>query len=458
MANQPPSRIPLFSPLGNRGFTLDTDARIYNGFAEKSADGSEIWVYKRPGTSIQNSPSTAATGRGSFFWDGDVYSIFGGTLYKNTTSLGAVNASGFYTFTSCLGATPKLFLKNTQHAYTYDGGAGLVEVTDGDYPSATVNGCAYLDGTIYVMTPAAAIWGSDENDPQSWTADNFILAQIEPGAGVALGKQLVYLVATKVDSSEVFYDAGNASGSPLGPVQGSKSGFGNGTSNSLARGGDDLFWISTTTEGEFQVIMMSKVHPEVISTPQIERILRNVITSFSYAFAFRVMGHRFYVLTFVSANLTLVFDVQSVSWYIWTDPNGNYWPYCSATHDNTGLPLLQHESNGSMYTISEAQFSDGGSAYALTLYTPPFDGGLRLVKSVSSCEFIADKLAATLSISWSDDDYQTFSTPITLGLNQDRPMWNDGSSFRRRAYKVVCNDSVLLRLKFIEMTAQPGTF
>jgi hypothetical protein len=193
--NRGPKRIPLVVTAANRGESTSTDARVMNAYVEKAPDGG-LWVVKRPGLSVTTAFGASA-GSGIYNWLGDIYEVFGATLYKNAVAVaGTVNtAGGVYTFTSCLGATPKLFLQNGLAGYTYDAVGGLVHVVDADYPAALVKGSAYLDGTIYVMDAAANIYGSGINDPTSWDPVNMLKAQIEPDGGVCLAKQLVYVIA-----------------------------------------------------------------------------------------------------------------------------------------------------------------------------------------------------------------------------------------------------------------------
>lgn len=449
--------LPLFAPLANRDASILKDSRLINGFAEKGQGetGEEVWVYKRPGL-LPLSTVAVGTGLGVFNWNNDIYSIFDGQLYKNGVAKGAVDTTSSYTFTSCLGATPKLFLKNKAAAYNYDDGGGLVKVTDVHYPATTVRGCVYLDGTTYVMTPASAIDGDNFNDPTTWDPLNTLLVQIEPDLPQCLAKQLVYVVAIKTVETEVFYDAGNGTGSPLGPVQGSKLGVGARSAESVTRCGDDLAWVGTTSEGSIQVMYMSKVHGEAISTPPVERLLAPLDFSVVYAWSAKVAGHRYYVVTLKNSNLTLAFDLSSGLWYIWTDSNGNYLPIVSATYNSAAQPVLQHESNGKLYTLDAATFQDDGANFTFSLFTPNYDGGLRTTKTCSMVDVVADEINTNIHISWSDDDYQTFTAPQTVNLNQTRVTIQDGSSYRKRAFNITHTDNTFLRIKSLQPMSSGG--
>lgn len=452
-----PIPIPLFAPLSNRDATVLKDSRLINGFAEKGQGQgqNEVWVYKRPGLKKLSTVGTGA-GLGVFNWNNDIYSIFGGTVYKNGVSVGTVDTSSSYTFTSCLGATPKLFLKNKTHAYNYDATNGLVQVTNVNYPATTVRGCAYLDGTTYVMDTNSAINGDNFNDPTTWDPLNKILVQIEPDPPQCLAKQLVYIVALKSTETEVFYDAGNGTGSPLGPVQGSKMGVGARSAESVVRCGDDLAWVGTTTEGSVQVMFMTKVRGEPISTPSVEKLLAPLDYTTTYAWSANVAGHRYYVVTVKNANLTLVFDLTSGLWYIWEDVNGNYLPIVSSTYNSAAQPILQHESNGCLYTLDFGTYNDDGVPFTFSVFTPNFDGGLRTSKTCSTISIVADEINTNVNVSWSDDDYQTFTTPQLASLNQERVMIQDGSSFRKRAFNITNTDSTFLRITSLNIESSGG--
>jgi hypothetical protein len=412
-------------------------------------------VYKRPGL-LALSTVAAGTGLGVFNWNNDIYSIFNGQLYKDGMAKGAVDTTSSYTFTSCLGATPKLFLKNLTNAYNYDDTNGLVQVTDTNYAGTTVRGCVYLDGTTYVLTPASAIDGDDFNDPTTWDPLNTLLVQIEPDAPQCLAKQLVYVIAIKSTETEVFYDAGNGTGSPLGPVQGSKLGVGARAATSVVRCGDDLAWVGTTAEGSVQVMLMSKVHGETISTPPVERLLAPLDFTVVYAWSAKVAGHRYYVVTLKNSNLTLAFDLTSGLWYIWTDSNGNYLPIVSSTYNSLAQPVLQHETNGKLYTLDAQTYQDDGVNFTFSLFTPNYDGGVRTEKTCSTIELLADEVSTNVGVSWSDDDYQTFTVPQLVNLNSTQPMIQDGSSYRKRAFNIVNTDSTFLRIKAIQPISSAG--
>ena len=453
-----PKRLPLVIEPENRSDSTAKDARLVNCYVEKQRSG-EVHVFKRAGTARSSQPTGgAAAGRGMWNWLGDIYSVFGTKLYKNGVDVsGAVVLNGTtdsYKWSSTLGATPRLQLGNGTSGYNYDSGAGLVLITDAQFPSSFVKGWAYLDGTTYVMTPAAAIQGSDINDPINWDALNVLTAQIEPDRGVALSKQLVYVIALKQWTSEVFYDAQNASGSPLGTVQGAKINYGCASADSVASVDDIMFWVSTNRTGDPQVVKLDGLKAGVISTDPIERLLASISFTTVYAFTIKSAGHRFYVFTSVVSNLTLVYDLDQDTWHQWTDANGNYFPFVAAVCDSNLNTFLQHETDGYIYTLSENTYTDNAGIITVDIYTPGFDGGTRRGKQLGAMYFNADQTpGSVLQVRSNDNDYGTkdWSTFRYIDLSQERPALFDEGTFTRRAYNFRHQKATAFRMSSIDL-------
>jgi len=459
-----PKRLPLLITPENRASTPDKDSRLVNGYIEKQADG-EYQIYKRPCLAESSRPPAGdANGYGVFYWRTSVYSIFGNKVYKDGVALaGTVDTTnGVYRFDACLGATPKMQLGNGVEAYNYDAGAGLVNITDVDFPSAFRKGWAYLNGTTYVaLTDSGGIQGSEINDPTDWDPLNIIIAQIEPDTNIALAKQLVYVIVFKQWSVEIFYDAANATGSPLARVEGAKVDYGIASQESVQKIESSIFWITANQSPLKQVAVMRGLKAEIISTPAIERL----ITAWDYTtiFSWQLLlnGHRFYVITSKVSNMTLVCDLdQSNAWYQWTDTNGNYVPIVSSTYNSAGQAILQHETNGRLYTASPSQYTDAGSPISVDIYAPNFDGGTRRRKQLNAMYFNADQVpGSTLQVRWNDNDYQSdkWSNFRNVDLSAERPSLTNEGTFNRRAYNLRHRANTFFRMSSIDLQIDLGT-
>lgn len=454
-----PDRLPLVVTPNNRDSSWTKDARMVNCYAERQDDGSYS-VFKRPGLSADAdlSESTAA-GRGLYNWNGDVFAVFGTSLYKNGTSLGTVDGTnGVYRFSVNNQTSPaKLQLTNGVKAYNYDSTGGLVEITDADFVKPHVKGWAFLDGTTYYMDSAGAIRGSDIGDTTAFDALNKIIAQIEPDAGVAMAKQLVYVIALKSWTTEAFYDAGNATGSPLGAVQGAKVSFGCASADSVQDVDGLLAWLGRARSSSLQVYAMENLKAGPISTKAIERLLAGADLTTVYSWHFKLNGHMFYGLTITAANLTLVYDLNERLWSQWTDSDGNYFPIVAAATSSGNLPIFQHATNGKVYKVDDDYTTDDGSLIQVDIYTVNYDKGTRNRKMCPAMEIVADQTAGSeIGIRWSEDDYQTWSNFLTLSLEQPRPKTPPLGTFVKRAFNFRHRRATKMRLHSVDITIAMG--
>lgn len=511
-----PKRFPLVIQPENRSETTDKDARLINAFVEKGRTEGEYFVNKRPG--LSTIATLSGNGLGCFNWLGDVYAVFGTTLYKNQVAVaGTVDSTGgMYRFTSCLGDTPKMQFGNGVATYNYDTTNGIVAIsatqtitagsfvvgisytiltvgttdftligaasntigvvftasgagvgtgtatTATNFPSATVKGIVYLDGTTYVMTSSASIRGDTTiNTPTSWTdLLNRIDAQIEPDGGVGLAKQLVYVLALGQWSTEVFYDQANATASPLGPVQGAKINYGCANVDSVQEIDGILFWISTNRGAAAQILMLDNLRATIVSTKPIERILGEADLSSVRSFGIKYEGHRFYGITLIAANITLVYDFEDGMWAQWTDASGNYWPIVGSTFSTTYGRILQHATNGKLYQFDSTYYTDDSSLITVDLYTPNFDGGVRRRKQLNMVEFIADQVAGSnLQVRHNDSDYDPtkWTNFRTVSLGNKKPILMNNGTFMRRAYHLRHKANTRFRIMAMEMQLDLGT-
>jgi len=124
---------------------------------------------------------------------------------------------------------------------------------------------------------------------------------------------------------------------------------------------------------------------------------------------------------------------------------------------NLGLSgYLLHGGGGLLLQLYGS--NDSGSAFQVTCITPKVDVGNNRTKFWGQMEIIGDRPSSSClpSISFSDDDYRTWSAPRTVDLNTPRPiMYRNGSS-RRRAIKFDLLDNTDIRLEGYELVFEQG--
>jgi hypothetical protein len=506
---QQPKRWPLVNTLMTRDNQLSKATRLVNAYGEKDPMLNEYQVEKRPGLSAAQY-SLGGNGEGLFMQDfvspsipgvnQNLYIVQGGILYlvrfavaggfpPTTTSLGPLTAMTFgpqiffgpitpynsrllqFGWTVSFASIPDssasnlIFGNGSATYYLAAGGVPTLLGNGQNFPGFVVPGIVYLDGTTYVMDFFGAIYGSlNLNDPTVWDPLNKIVANNYPDTGVYLARQLTYVIAIKRISTQVFFDNGNPTGSPLSPLPGAIFKFGCISPDTVQSLGDVLFWVTCNEDYALQVVKLDNLQPQVISDPSIDKLLTgSLLNGLSTQFRsviFERGGHKFYVVTIVDNNLTLVYDIDQGLWYQWTDTNGNYYRTVSATYDQFGRLLTQDINDGNIYLCDTDYVypNDHGLIATVDIYTPNYDAGIDRIKSLSQIRFNADQTAGSkLQVRFSDNDYQSFNNFRTVDLARERPILNDEGSFYRRAYHFRHQCNTKLRIRAAELQMDIGT-
>ena len=195
----------------------------------------------------------------------------------------------------------------------------VTQIVDGDYPSNTARGCVFLDGRFFVMSLAGEIYQSALEDASSWSALEFIQSQIDPSDGVFLTKSGNYVVAIKEWSTEFFYDAANATGSILSPVQNAAVQIGGAAEGSVQDLGGSIIFMAQTRNGFGRSVMtISGQSLSKISTSSVEKILDRDDLATVYSWSAQVGSHALYGVTLVTSGVTLVYDFSTQHWSFFT--------------------------------------------------------------------------------------------------------------------------------------------
>lgn len=342
------------------------------------------------------------------------------------------------------------------------GGSGTqayASCTLNGFPSSgMVPGAAYFDTYVFVMTEDGKIWNSQPNDPTKWDALDYITAEAEPDKGVALAKHFNYLVAFGQWSTEFFYDAGNAVGSPLLPNQTFRIEFGCANGDSVVEMQQTVVWVAVGRNTGRTVLMLDGTRPVQISDVSVERILNQSNLTNVRSYSLKISGHYFYVLNLLDDGLTLICDIKSKQWCIWTSYvngqetilNGVFY----TSYNNEAYAL--DNTNGKLYNISEHTYTDETGPIQYRIRTPLIDANSTKRKFIGRLEIVGDKIGATLRIRHTDDDYNNWSQYRNVDLNAIRSVLYQNGNFRRRAYEFFCTDNQPIRLQACEMDLDPG--
>lgn len=485
-----PKRWPLVQSFYTRSPNLPVqyDARVVNGYAEKDPADNEYWVYKRPGVGSIPFATPLGFPGGTYYYNPSrtLLSVAGGYLYNSNTVVGSVGGS-FQCWFETINSNPQtIAVMNPSSFCLYTPSTGTFNnvsaTTANQYPGTVVPGIAYLDGTTYVMDSTGNIWGSAGlNNAVTWDPLNVIAASARADGGVFLATQLSYVIAFKQWTTQVFYDAANATGSPLGPVPDATIPYGCLSALSVQKIDETLFWLSANQSYSPQVIMMENLGPQIISTPSVERLLNNLLLEVGiyksqvnlYSWVFQYGGHRFYGITSLTQNFTLVYDVDQKLWYQWTDAYGNCWnignfTYIAPSPLQGGILVGQLLTGGvypgtvegNLYEINSSYVysTDLGYTFPVDIFTPNFTGGTTRRKHLNMMYFDTDQVRGSkLKARYSDDDYQSWSNFRSIDLSLDQPYLDQEGTFTKRAYHFRHESPTVYRMKAGELQIDIGT-
>lgn len=457
---QAPQTFSFCHPIGTRDGTLNQDAKMINCFMEQTSNGMAL--VKRPGSSSVFSRTGIA--QGTFDCNGRSYSILNDAVYDIISGTGvaipsiAIPGQRYDVLMDVPFGTT--LLKSSSGLWIFAGhsdgsGGTFTKVTDANYPTTTVPGIAYLDGVYYVMNPTGNVLGSGLEDPTTWPALNFIRADLSLGQGAGLYRHLNYIVAYYQQGIQFYYDAnaanGNtATGTQLGPVSNAAWTSGLAAGYSVVEEVDLTFFVAQDKKRGRVVMMTNGLEMTIVSTPFIGKILdRSALGLNVYSWSLRQVGHTFYGLTLKDLNITLVYDVASNQWQLWSSLiNGAEQYFIGSSYLNgQNLDLMQSIVDGSIFKMDPTQYQDQNSVpIKVTSLTSIYDFGTINYKRIAALFCLGDNINTSITLDFSDDDYNTWTGAKVISVLPTRKQIQRAGRFRRRAYRMAHQDNTPLRL------------
>jgi len=363
--------------------------------------------------------------------------------------------------------SPSAFLvfKNTYNAWALWGNS-IISLTDKDYPARTVPGIVYLNQRVFVMTPTGVIHGSDLAYPLSFNPFNYVEAEYEPDKGKALAKYLNYVLALGERTLQFFFDNGQFNGNNLSPQQNMVQRIGCVNGYTVANINNTVMFLGRGEQGGMGFYIIDNGKAIKISTEEVDRFVGQAATFVNsvdypvFSAAFQSGGHHFYLCTVPLDNVTLVYDMSESKWHLWNYNNLVSMPFSGYATDGI-YPYFQYSSGGLVYLMVPTTYGDAGVSITCQGVTDPVDFDTYLAKFQRNVTVIGERsatsLPSTVNLSWTDDDYLSYSTPVAISLNQGKPWTWRGGRFYKRAYKWTHTSSTApLRLSALEIQVDFG--
>lgn len=474
--------VKLMNVWESRNRSADKDNEALNLFYEFVSDqktkDSDFFVVKRDGTTLRAYYVDPTDGvvRNFYHWeDNDAFIVAQGAdlqIFRASTGVPLASLLGeFTTTTGEVGFTE----------YQYDTGVTSVIITDGTTllelsTTFVATACTdpglpvphlpypqYLDGYVFVIKSGTAdIYNSDLNDPLVWTSGSPISAEMLPDTARRLGKLNNYLLVFGSASIEYFWDAGNATGSPLQRYDTPVKYIG--YLGAYAELANRIYFVGNSATAAPDVYVLEDLKITEISDPVVRRYLIPLSTFDGNVVSFG--GHDFFWLT--AGTLTYAYDMDNKLWHRMAWKTGTDFPIRNAhTVFVTGLgnvTVFNVNGDTAFYSFQSGTYTDYnintslGVNFTMRIITDPefFDTYNR--KTAGRLIINGDRPPATCtaSVSHTDDDYQTWSTARTVDLNSKIPKLERNGQFRRRAWKVEVTSNNPVRLKQIEIDLNIG--
>jgi len=339
--------------------------RCMNLYPERLELGGaeQVVLYPTPGLETF-SESTSGPCRGLFSQNGRCFTVMANTLYElnsagNFTSLGTVATDGNpATFSTNGQGGNELFVTSGNQGYVYNLGT---EVFSNPVSDVTMGGM--VDGFFVALDQATSTFKISELlDGTTWDATQYLQRSSAPDAWQAMLVKNPTIFLFGSETTEPIYNAGSAP-FPFAPVPNMVIPYGIAAPFSAEWLGNTVLWLTRTSNGDRQVMMLQGYNADRVSTYAVEYAWSKYEdVSDAVAFTYQDQGHEFYELNFPSANATWVYDLTMGMWHErgkWNTQTMEYevWGpeyHCFAFDKH----LVGDPCNGIIYNMSVDLFTD----------------------------------------------------------------------------------------------------
>lgn len=435
---------------GEVGSVNADSTRTINWVPEASQSGKEnVYLYPTEGLSTFATLSQSGKVKGVYAIDSSssfLFVIAGNNFYKldltgadaiTPIAMGTVNDNVTWSnngteIAICDGTKLWVYVIATNTMWL--GVTGTPTGNQFQVPFSYPGSVTFLSGRFVVNDYITSrIYVSEQYDGKSWDSLKFATAERNPDTlwRVEAYSGTLFLLGDK--TTEQWYDVGNAD-YPFQPISNAFIEYGIAGIWSLAKVGGTLMWATRSINGWLSIVMTTGSDSKIVSTPAIERLINNYITtadlatfSNSFAYGFSYNGHSYYVLTIKRGlvgtdDLTIVFDTTTGLWH--ERASGatykNAWragPY--AINWNRRIILGDIVTN-KLYAASDSVYTEGGDNITRTRVTQHFSEEEKHILWHSLQVDFEEGNSATVDLSWSDDGGTTYNTPTSLSLGTSK--------------------------------------
>lgn len=325
--------------------------------------------------------------------------------------------------------------------------------------STTVN---YLDGYFIFHDPDTGKFYISNLLSTTLDILDFSLASASPDniVSILVNHREIWLFGES--SIEAWYNTGNAD-FPFERMGGGFMEMGLSAAFSVGKIDKSTLWLGKNKEGEGIVYMAQGFTAQRISTHAVEKAIQSYgDISETISWTYQENGHSFYVLNFVNADTTWVFDLSTKLWHERAFLNkGKFERHKAICHSFAyRTHVVGDRSTGKIYKLDSNSYSDDGEEIKRLRRSPHISKELKRI-AYSSFELEAETGTGLtgsaqgddpkIILKWSDDGGHNWSNEKwagfgKIGNSKKRVIWRRLGSSRDRIFEVSISDPVKANL------------
>lgn len=350
---------------------------LYNCYAENILDDNSVRtpiIYGTPGYDVWKNLGIQGNIYGFTSMNNYLYVVCGLNVYR-------INTNQESTLIGTLGTAPNrvqltenglqvTFLTEAGQAWYYNESDGsFTQITDSDFPASS--SICTIDGyTIVSKQESGEFYVSDNRATQTWSALSFATAE-------AISDNIIKLIAFNRDlyifgssSIEIWQSTGVGT-PPFQRISGVFTQQGTIARDSVVADVPGIFFLGNDNI----VYLMNGYQANRISTFGIEyQISQIAYTADAIGFTYTQAGHKFYCLTFPSANKTFVYDITINLWHERGSFNANSsaqvkWA-CTYGINFNNLTLVNGVEPGKIYSLDLNTHTEDDKLIITEITTP----------------------------------------------------------------------------------------
>ena len=265
--------------------------------------------------------------------------------------------------------TKYVIFTDGKECFFWDGlGGPATKITSANIPTPHLAFPIFLNGRLYLAKiNTGDIYCSNLDNAATWTAGDFISSEVYPDDIQAIVKINNYILAIGLTGCEYFYDAANATGSPLARQEGAILPFGTIAAGSIATTSDSVCFLSRDKAGEFCIRFIEGFNHKEAPAPFLIQEINSASASTSggtfKGYFFRHNGLLYYglldkgvtnLVSYISGGFTYVYAFDAGMWVRFTRGRDHF----STTDPRTGQT---YEGIGSLSKPLPIQYACTGS-------------------------------------------------------------------------------------------------